>query len=216
MPSKTPKWRRFMVRGKRQRKGEVRTCDLPGCDGKHQALGWCMKHYTRYLRNGDPLASKTQHYGAGDRFLKSVLEREPTDECIGWPLYKTDSGYGLMHIGGNGIHAHKRMLQLMGEDMTGKVSRHKCKSKDCVNPLHLESGTQRQNVVDDRWRDGTMSRKNTNGSALTIRLQRYSGARRMDLAKRFDVNGATIKGIADGRTWKHLPSAKAMLSIQFA
>ena len=32
----------------------MRTCDVPGCDSNHFAKGYCRKHHTRWLRNGDP------------------------------------------------------------------------------------------------------------------------------------------------------------------
>lgn len=30
-------------------------CDIDGCEVKAEALGYCLKHYTRHLRHGDPL-----------------------------------------------------------------------------------------------------------------------------------------------------------------
>lgn len=32
-----------------------RTCSIPDCNGKLTGLGWCSKHYQRYIRHGDPL-----------------------------------------------------------------------------------------------------------------------------------------------------------------
>lgn len=31
-----------------------RTCDLLGCTGRHKAKGYCVKHYSRYKKHGDP------------------------------------------------------------------------------------------------------------------------------------------------------------------
>lgn len=31
-----------------------RTCSIENCDLKHEARGFCIKHYKRWLRNGDP------------------------------------------------------------------------------------------------------------------------------------------------------------------
>lgn len=30
-------------------------CSISGCEGKHEARGWCKKHWYRWRRNGHPL-----------------------------------------------------------------------------------------------------------------------------------------------------------------
>lgn len=35
-----------------------RTCSIEGCPNKHEARGWCSKHYQRFLVTGDPLTVK--------------------------------------------------------------------------------------------------------------------------------------------------------------
>src|SRR4051812_41783929 len=32
-----------------------RTCSIDGCENRHEARGWCCKHYDRWKRHGDPL-----------------------------------------------------------------------------------------------------------------------------------------------------------------
>lgn len=35
----------------------VKVCSIDGCDGVHYGRGWCRRHYQRWRRNGDPLAT---------------------------------------------------------------------------------------------------------------------------------------------------------------
>lgn len=40
-------------------------CSIHGCERAHEARGWCLMHYTRWKRHGDPgIALKTHHLGA--------------------------------------------------------------------------------------------------------------------------------------------------------
>lgn len=35
----------------------MRTCNVPDCNNRHEAQGWCEKHYKRWKKYGDPLGS---------------------------------------------------------------------------------------------------------------------------------------------------------------
>lgn len=43
----------------------MRTCEIPGCNGKHSSFGWCAKHYKRWLAHGDPMKTVNAPAGAG-------------------------------------------------------------------------------------------------------------------------------------------------------
>jgi len=94
--------------------------------------------------------------------FNSFLEEQP-DGCIVWTGYKTPKGYGSFNIYHNGaVRAHRFAYALhygvdqlpAGTDKTQKrrVVHHKCENKACVNPLHLESVTDRFNlgIVNDK------------------------------------------------------------------
>jgi len=36
----------------------MKTCSIESCDREHYARGWCLNHYLRWWRHGDPLAGK--------------------------------------------------------------------------------------------------------------------------------------------------------------
>ena len=96
-----------------------------------------------------------------ERF-NSYLEEQP-DGCIVWTGYRTLKGYGMFNIYPHGaLKAHRFAYALHygidklpnGTDKTQKrmVVHHKCENKACVNPLHLESVTDRFNlgIVNDK------------------------------------------------------------------
>jgi hypothetical protein len=94
--------------------------------------------------------------------FNSYLEEQP-DGCITWTGYTTGKGYGMFNIYYHGaVKAHRFAYALhygidklpAGTDKTQKrmVVHHKCNNKACVNPLHLESVTDRFNlgIVNDK------------------------------------------------------------------
>jgi hypothetical protein len=93
--------------------------------------------------------------------FKSYLEEQPNG-CIEWTGYRTEKGYGKFNIFVKtntrtyAVRAHRFAYALHygidklpnGTDKTQKrmVIHHKCENKSCVNPLHLESVTDRFNL----------------------------------------------------------------------
>ncbi len=54
------------------------TCSVTGCERPATRRGWCAKHYSRWMRHGDPLVSKSLR-GAGieERFLANLNKDGP-------------------------------------------------------------------------------------------------------------------------------------------
>lgn len=44
----------------------MRICDVDGCSGKHQAQGFCQKHYWKWKTYGDPLTCIKKRHVPGD------------------------------------------------------------------------------------------------------------------------------------------------------
>jgi hypothetical protein len=57
-----------------------RRCTVPGCDGRHQARGYCHTHYMRWQRHGDPrVAAPVGRRTLGGVSYWSVHERVKTE-----------------------------------------------------------------------------------------------------------------------------------------
>lgn len=62
------------------------TCSIDGCDGKPRGRGWCIGHWTRWRKYGDPLAGGPSHIGKardhddGTRTCTRCDERKPLDQ----------------------------------------------------------------------------------------------------------------------------------------
>jgi hypothetical protein len=92
----------------------------------------------------------------------------------------------------------------------GLVIRHKCDNPKCINPAHLEIGTQHENVKDmvNRGRSSIGIKhgrhKLTDIQVLEILKLRASGEKIINLAKKFHVSNGTISLIANKKTWRNI------------
>jgi len=133
---------------------------------------------------------------------------DKTDDCWLWMSSKDLDGYGKITINNKQFFAHRVFYVLYnGPIPDGMVVRHKCRNK-CVNPEHLEIGTQAENMK-DKVRDGTSNRGERNATAkLTadkvLEIRRRSNELQSDLAKEFGVADQTISEIINRHTWKHI------------
>ena len=92
------------------------------------------------------------------RFLDKVLIPEDKTACWQWQAGKARN-YGHIYVLGKALKAHRLSYQLFkGELIAGKVIMHTCDNSLCVNPNHLEQGTQADNLMDCR----TKGRRPTN------------------------------------------------------
>ena len=94
---------------------------------------------------------------AYERFW-SKMNRGLPDDCWFWTGPVTGSGgkYGAVCFDNNYVYAHRFSYMIHnGEIPEGKVLLHTCDNSRCVNPNHLEAGSQKQNIHDamkkDRW-----------------------------------------------------------------
>jgi hypothetical protein len=148
-----------------------------------------------------------------ESFWKHVDKNGPGD-CWIWKGSKTSGGYGQMRANGVVTYVHRISWVLAHGNIPerngyhGTVVRHKCDNPLCVNPDHLELGTQSDNMWDaaDRNRvQRTRRPRNTKLSEQDVRDIRKSNLAPLELALRYKVHPQTIHAVRIGRTWASIP-----------
>lgn len=185
-------------------------CLVLDCNRNAYCKGYCEPHYRRYHKYGNPLAGKTPNYSCL-AFLKNIKK---TDECIEWPFYVSEDGYGQVRLNGKMMNAHRASLILnIGPPQNKKLhAAHSpviCHNRRCVNPKHLRWATASQNAK-DRRKDCTQhdtSGSNHGAAKLTeadVIDIRSSSKNQRQLAKKYDVSFQTISKIINRQRWQHV------------
>lgn len=137
--------------------------------------------------------------------------------CLNWTKHLTQDGYGRQKVAGKMYLAHRIAYcaanHVRIEDIAGMLVRHKCDNPRCVNPRHLELGTQQDNMRDREQRGRTARGASVSTSKLseedvrniralyTPRSKDYGATA---LASRYGVNRRSIYSIISGKAWTHL------------
>jgi predicted XRE-type DNA-binding protein len=149
-----------------------------------------------------------------ERFMDKV---QKTDYCWLWKGYQHSSGYGGFKMKIHGKQktclAHRVSWFLEYGDWTKDLVLHHCDNKECVNPLHLFTGTQQDNI-NDMWQKGRANPVNrpngenaglakiTNTQAEEIRLIYSSKTlRQVDIGKIFGIGQAAVSSIVRFKTY---------------
>jgi hypothetical protein len=81
-----------------------------------------------------------------ERIWKRILP-EPNSGCWIWTGSSDNGGYGTCRWRGRNTKAHIALREaLVGDTPVGLELDHLCRTRCCVNPLHLEPVTARENV----------------------------------------------------------------------
>lgn len=210
-------------------------CSIEGCDDPQRSAGLCVKHYTRQLRYGDPLA--TQNIRGGDdaaRLAKWVDRSGGPDVCHPWTASIDRVGYGNSTYAAEGrsIKAHVLAWILEngpvpeGHDIdhechniakrAGLCPGGICEHRQCCNPRHLVAKTRRQHFDDTpSWKRprGNASGKSklTEDQAREVKtLLREGQLSRQEIAARYPhVSVYTVHNIARGLVWAWLDDEPA-------
>ena len=81
------------------------------------------------------------------RFADKIEFGEQFDDCWNWTASTNSNGYGQINIKGMMISAHRLTYELYkGKIPDDKELDHICENRICVNPLHIEAVTHKQNM----------------------------------------------------------------------
>lgn len=122
-------------------------------------------------------------------------------QCLPHTGYTMPNGYGQVRREGKTWLAHRWAAHVAhGPCPPGQVVRHKCDNRLCVEPAHLEYGTQGQNL-DDRKQHGHVYRK-LDAAAVQLIRERLSQPHTLaGIGREFGVSYVMVRHIRDGKQW---------------
>ncbi|WJJ60339.1 hypothetical protein [Salmonella phage ST20] len=139
-----------------------------------------------------------------------LAELSVTEEsgCIRFTGHLDGEGYGRIMVARVKYMAHRLSYSLNnGPIPDGYVVRHKCDNPSCINPEHLEVGTQADNIADKVSR-GRQARGSGAGRAIlteeSVREIRSSPLKVSELSTLYGVSVVSIRNILRRKTWQHV------------
>lgn len=125
------------------------TCYVEDCTRGTRSRGLCNRHYENLRLYGYEVPRR-------DWTIEQTLDDAGWDiteaGCWEWRGGRNGFGYGVVSLHRKGIiraRAHRLMYErYVGPIPDGMVIRHRCDNPPCVNPAHLEPGTQADSVWD--------------------------------------------------------------------
>jgi len=156
--------------------------------------------------------------GFFERYANKIEFGAPSG-CWLWAGWNNGRGYGRIEVKGKYRKAHREAYEAIhGEgSANGWQVRHKCDTPECVNPDHLEIGTNADNVRDRQKRgrgfvprfkgERCWNAKLTAEDIMAIRKNyvfrhpEFGGAA---LARRFGVDQTLVSAIVRKKAWRHI------------
>jgi hypothetical protein len=186
-------------------------CNVIGCTKPVHGKGMCSRHYTRWIRHGDPLAGATDK-GATGKFLNEVVPNHQSDDCLIWPFAR-NHGYAVLRRSGRTLIVSRLVCEAAnGPPPTPEhEAAHSCGKGHlgCVNEKHLRWATHAENMSEG-VDHGTSPRGERQGNAKLTRddvveIRALKGSlSQQAIAEKFGVTRGAIRGIYRGTNWAWL------------
>lgn len=183
-------------------------CAIEGCEGRSHRRGWCVAHYRRWQRHGDPnaLVRGRAKNGEPARWLVEVALKYVGRDCLIWPFARNDAGYGNISINGKNFIVSR----LVCESVHGPAptpdhqAAHSCAHGHfgCVTRSHLSWKLPVGNAA-DRTGHGNSAKRLTEHQASEI-LKLKGRLSEREIASRYSVSRQAVNGIHSGKLWSHL------------
>ena len=156
-----------------------------------------------------PRSNGVQYRGKPKEQLYDNIVKNPTTGCWLWQgaIFKT-SGYGQFNnraLQKCPTTAHRASWEIHnGPIPEGKMVLHKCDIRLCVNPEHLYTGNNSDNMI-DRSKRGYVHQMRLNVDKVReMRQLRQQGWSWRKLAAKYDVHMNAIREATLGKTWAHV------------
>ena len=184
-------------------------CSIEGCDKPFEARGYCIAHYRRWRRHGNPTAGGTP-WGEPEQYFLEIVLSFTSDECLLWPYHKGSNGYGMLWRDNRQQGVHRLACEAIhGPPPTPKhEAAHLCGKghNGCCNPQHVRWATPAENCA-DALAHGTQARGERNGRTKlgesdVLQIRALHGAMpQREIAKIFGVSQGQINRIHCGKSW---------------
>jgi hypothetical protein len=205
----------------------MNTCIVSDCNKPRSRRDWCIMHYTRWIRNGDPLIVKQIRGDDRTRFESKIDRSGGPDACHPWTGSRCTGGYGQINISGRLELVHIVAWQF-ANNMTkpsfldldhechnravreGHCQPGVCLHRLCCNPAHLIPKTKAQHRNDTQQWD--MPRGSAHGRAKVNedqvreirKLLADKTASQKQIAEWYNVSPYIISQIKLGKSWSWL------------
>lgn len=193
-----------------------RICSVEGCSKPLSAKGFCIGHYSRDKRHGDPLFGgsfkRRAPNGAAAAWLYGHVEHEDI-QCLLWPFSRDGNGYGGIFHNGRDDRAHAVMCSLVNGPRPSRKhhAAHSCgRGHDgCVHPKHLRWATPTENVA-DKIIHGTQPMGveiwNARLTEDDVRWMRRNVGHisYAEMGRQKGVAIETVRAAVSRKTWKHV------------
>lgn len=190
-------------------------CKISDCLYPSFARSMCRSHYARWRRGASVSAPIKPLTMSSEERLWSRVVKTPTcwlwtgsrNTCRGQPWH------GRMTINGSRVLVHRFSFFLAYGRWPQPMCLHKCDVPACVNPAHLEEGTNAKNMADmvARGRHVVAARgsdhhkaKLTEADVRIIRNLLANNVPQRTIADRFGVSDVAISHIKNGKSWRHV------------